>query len=227
VSPSDYRDAVRQMTSVLAAPEKRLLIYIAQRLPAWVNSDHLTVLGGLAMLGAGASYWFAARYPPALVLVVVCLGINWFGDSLDGTVARVRNCQRPRYGFYVDHILDTVGALFIVAGLGLSGYMTPLVAAAVLAAYYLLSIEIYLAASVLKTFQMGFFGFGPTELRILMAIGTLALFNHATVTIAGHRFLLFDVGGVCTVAGLTLFFLVSAVRNTRVLYKEEPVVRAS
>jgi phosphatidylglycerophosphate synthase len=215
------------MTSVLAAPEKRLLIFMAQRLPAWVNSDHLTVLGGLAMLGAGASYWLSARYPPALWLVVVFLAINWFGDSLDGTVARVRNCQRPRYGFYVDHILDTVGVLMLVAGLGLSGYMTPLVAAVVLAAYYLLSIEIYLAASVLKTFQMGFFGFGPTELRILVAIGTLALFNHSKVTIAGHRFLLFDVGGVCAAAGMTLFFLVSAAKNTRKLYKEEPIARAS
>jgi len=227
VSPSDYRDAVRQQTSVLAAPEKRLLIYIARRLPAWVNSDHLTVLGGLGMLGAGASYWLSARYPPALLLVVVCLGINWFGDSLDGTVARVRNCQRPRYGFYVDPMLDTIGALMIVAGLGLSGYMTPLVAAAVLVAYYLLSIEVYLAASALKTFQMGFFGFGPTELRILMAIGTVALFNHATVSIAGHRFLLFDVGGVCAAVGMTLFFLVSAARNTRTLYREEPIARAS
>jgi len=227
VPPSEYRAAVRQQTSVLAAAEKRLLIYIARRLPAWVNSDHLTVLGGLGMIGAGASYWLAARYPPALLLVVVFLGVNWFGDSLDGTVARVRNCQRPRYGFYVDHILDTIGALLIVAGLGLSGYMTPLVAAAVLVAYYLLSIEVYLAASALKTFQMGFFGFGPTELRILMAIGTLALFNHAKVTIGGQRFLLFDVGGVCAAAGMTLFFLVSAARNTRALYKEEPIARAS
>jgi archaetidylinositol phosphate synthase len=224
---STYRDAVRQQTSVLAAAEKRLLIHIAHRLPAWVGSDHLTVLGGLATLGAGVSYWLSARQPAALVLVVVFLGINWFGDSLDGTVARVRNCQRPRYGFYVDHILDTIGALFIVAGLGLSGFMTPLVAAAVLVAYYLLSIEVYLAASVLKTFEMGFFGFGPTELRILMAIGTLALFNHAKVTIAGHRFLLFDVGGVCAAAGMTLFFVVSAARNTRALYREEPIARAS
>jgi archaetidylinositol phosphate synthase len=224
---STYRDAVRQQTSVLAAAEKRLLIHIAHRLPAWVGSDHLTVLGGLATLGAGVSYWLSARQPAALVLVVVFLGINWFGDSLDGTVARVRNCQRPRYGFYVDHILDTIGALFIVAGLGLSGFMTPIVAAAVLVAYYLLSIEVYLAASVLKTFEMGFFGFGPTELRILMAFGTLALFNHAKVTIAGHRFLLFDVGGVCAAAGMTLFFVVSAARNTRALYREEPIARAS
>jgi archaetidylinositol phosphate synthase len=227
VQPSTYRDAVRQQTSVLAAAEKRLLIHIAKRLPAWINSDHLTVLGGVAMLGAGASYWLSARYPLTLVLAVVFLAINWFGDSLDGTVARVRNCQRPRYGFYVDHILDTVGALFIVAGLGLSGHMTPLVAAVVLAAYYMLSIEVYLAASVLKTFRMGFFGFGPTELRILMAIGTVALFNHAKVNIAGHAFLLFDVGGVCAAAGMIVFFLASSARNTGALYKEEPLARAS
>jgi archaetidylinositol phosphate synthase len=225
VAPSLYRDVVRLQTSVLAAAEKRLLVRIARRLPGWVSSDHLTVLGGLAMAGAGASYWLSARYPAALLLVVVFLGINWFGDSLDGTVARVRNCQRPRYGFYVDHILDTLGVLFLLAGLGLSGYMTPLVAAAVLAAYYMLSIEIYLAASVLRTFRMGFFGFGPTELRILLGIGTLALFNHANVVIAGRSFLLFDVGGVIAAAGMALFFLVSAAGHTRALYREEPLIR--
>lgn len=150
------QDAVRLQTSVLSAAEKRLLVRIASRLPGWINSDHLTALGGLAMLGAGASYWLSARYPAALVLVVVCLAVNWFGDSLDGTVARVRHCQRPRYGFYVDHVLDTLGVLFLLAGLGLSGYMTPMMAAAVLAAYYLLSIEIYLTTVARRTFRMGF-----------------------------------------------------------------------
>ena len=222
-----YRDATRLQTSVLAAAERRLLISMARRLPAWVTSDQLTLLGTVAMVGAGASYWLSARYPWALLLVVACLGLNWFGDSLDGTLARVRDCQRPRYGYYVDHILDTVGALFVVAGLGLSGHMTPIVAAAVLAAYYMLSIEVFLAASVLKTFRMGFFGFGPTELRILLAIGTLSLFNHARVGIAGRTFLLFDVGGAIAAAGMALFFLVSAARNARALYREEPLIRAS
>jgi archaetidylinositol phosphate synthase len=220
-----YHDAVRLQTSVLAAAEKRLLIRMAERLPGWVSSDHLTVLGGLAMLGAGAGYWLSARHPSALWLVVACLAVNWFGDSLDGTVARVRNCQRPQYGFYVDHVLDTVGVLFILAGLGLSGHMTPLVAIAVLAAYYLLSIEIYLATAVLRTFRMGFFGFGPTEMRILLAIGTLALFSHSKVTLAGRSLLLFDVGGLVAAAGMTLFFVVSAAQNTRALYKAEPAPR--
>jgi len=225
VEATTYRAAVRLQTSVLAAAEKRLLIRIARRLPRWVNSDHLTALGGLAMLAAGVGYWLSARHPAALVLVVACLAVNWFGDSLDGTVARVRNCQRPRYGFYVDHVLDTLGVLFILGGLGLSGHMTPIVAVGVLAAYYLLSIEIYLATSALGTFRMGFAGLGPTELRILLAIGTLALFNHARVTIAGRSFLLFDVGGVIAAAGMVVFFLVSAAQNTRALYREEPLVK--
>jgi phosphatidylglycerophosphate synthase len=157
--------------------------------------------------------------------VVVCLGVNWFGDSLDGTVARVRNCQRPRYGFYVDHVLDTIGVLFLLAGLGLSGFMTPMVAASVLTAYYLLSIEIYLTTAVRRAFRMGFGGFGPTELRIVLAVGTLALFDHAKVTLAGRSFLLFDVGGAIAAAGMVACFLVAAAQNTRALYREEPLLK--
>ncbi len=222
----EIADHRRHHASLLAAPEKRLLVRIARRLPAWINPDHLTALGGLAMLGAGASYWLSARRPAGLVLAVACLGANWFGDSLDGTVARVRGCQRPRYGFYVDHVLDSLGVLFLLAGLGLSGFMTPIVAAAVLAAYYLLSIEIYLTTAVRRTFRMGFGGSGPTERRIVLAAGTLALFDHAQVTIAGRRFLLFDVGGAIAAAGMVAFFLVAAAQNTRALYREEPLAKA-
>jgi len=223
VTSTTFQDAVRLQTSALSTAEKRLLIRIARRLPAWISSDHLTALGALAMLMAGACYWLSARHQVGLVLAVVCLAINWFGDSLDGTVARVRDCQRPRYGFYVDHVLDTAGTLFLLAGLGASGYMSPMVALALLAAYYLISIEIYLATCVLHTFRMAFFKLGPTELRILLAVGTLALFFHPSVTIAGRSFLLFDVGGVVAAAGLAVIFGLSAARNTRTLYKAEPL----
>jgi archaetidylinositol phosphate synthase len=223
VTSTTFQDAVRLQTSALSTAEKRLLIRIARRLPARISSDHLTALGALAMLMAGVCYWLSARHPIGLVLAVVCLAINWFGDSLDGTVARVRDCQRPRYGFYVDHVLDTAGTLFLLAGLGASGYMSPMVALALLAAYYLISIEIYLATCVLHTFRMAFFKLGPTELRILLAVGTLALFFHPSVTIAGRSFLLFDVGGVVAAAGLAVIFGLSAARNTRTLYKAEPL----
>ena len=124
---TEFKTAARAHTSFLAAAEKRTLIWIAKRLPAGVNSDHLTALGFVSLILAGASYWYAASNPWALLLVIPLLALNWFGDSLDGTLARVRNRQRPRYGFYVDHILDALGMSFLMAGMAFSGYLTPLV----------------------------------------------------------------------------------------------------
>src|SRR5207253_403515 len=103
---------------------------LARRMPKWVNSDHLTFLGFLGMILAGTCYFYAKWNSLALVGAVVALAVNWFGDSLDGTLARVRNQQRPRYGFYVDHIADSFGTLVLIGGLGLSGYMTGAVALA-------------------------------------------------------------------------------------------------
>ncbi len=125
---SNYREAKRVHTSVLAAAEKRLLIWMAERLPGWVNSDHLTVLAGLAMAVAGICYWIGPASPLAMAVAILMLGLNWFGDSLDGTLARVRHHERPRYGFYVDHVLDVIGILFLLAGFALGGFMTPVVA---------------------------------------------------------------------------------------------------
>ena len=136
---------IRENGSLLAVAEKRALIWMAERLPRWVGSDHLTLLGLGAMLAAGLAYWVSGSYPLALWLVVVALAVNWFGDSLDGTVARVRNQQRPMYGYYVDHVIDIVGALFLLGGLAMSGYMTPLVALGLLIGYLMLSAETYLA----------------------------------------------------------------------------------
>jgi phosphatidylglycerophosphate synthase len=192
-------------------------------MPARVNSDHLTSLALLAMLGAGLSYWLASVTPLGLLLVVVCLALNWFGDSLDGTLARVRNHQRPRYGYYVDHIVDGFGALFLLGGLALSGYMHPFIALGLLLAYYLLSIDSYLAAHTVGQFKITHFYMGPTELRILLAIGNLMLLVHPNATILGQTYRLFDVGGAVAIAGLFVTLLVSVVRNTRTLYRAEPI----
>jgi len=221
-----YRDAVRLQTSVLSAAEKRLLIRIATRLPGWINSDHLTLLGAAGMLATGLSYWLSSYNPAWLLGAILGLAVNWFGDSLDGTVARVRNLQRPRYGFYVDHVLDTVGTLFLLGGLGFSGYMSPAVALVVLAAYYMLNIEVYLATAVLHEFRMAFFKLGPTELRLLLIAGTLVLFVRPRVALAGREFLLFDVGGVVAAIALVCVFVLSAARNTRTLHRAEPLPKA-
>jgi len=214
---------IREHGSLLADSEKRLLIWIAQRLPRAVTSDHLTLLALLAMALAGGAYAAARVFPPALWLVVIALGINWFGDSLDGTLARVRRVERPRYGFYVDHVLDIVGTSLLLGGLACSGYMTPLVAMILLVAYLLVTAEVFLATAVHGVFRMSFLWIGPTELRILLAIGTLALFRdpHVDLGIAG-RHSLFDVGGIIGAAGLMIALAIATVRNTRVLARMEP-----
>ena len=119
---------IREYGGFLAGPEKKALLWLAQKTPRSIHSDHLTLLGLVAMLLAGASYWAASRNKFALIVVVLSLAANWLGDSLDGTLARVRNKLRPRYGFYVDHMVDAFGALFLLAGLALSGYMSERVA---------------------------------------------------------------------------------------------------
>ena len=156
---TQFRNAVRRQESLLAAVEKQCLPWLAHRLPARVNSDHLTLLGFAAMFLAGACYALARWWSPSLLLVDLWLAVNWFGDSLDGTLARVRNQQRPRYGFYVDHMVDTFGALFLIGGLALSGYMAGWVALALLLSFYLLSINSYLATYTLGTFELSFWKF--------------------------------------------------------------------
>ena len=219
-----FTNATRIMNGLTARTEKRALIWLAERMPRAVNSDHLTALAALAMVGASIFYAMARSWPPALLLVNVCLAINWFGDSLDGTVARVRNQQRPRYGFYVDHVLDCVGITILVAGMAASGLMSPVMALVFLVAYLLVSIEVYLATYCLATFKMSFMGCGPTELRILLAIGNVAAMMHPRVTLFGVVWPLFDVGALVAIAGLVITFTLSALRNGRTLFEAEPRV---
>ncbi|MBV9086072.1 MAG: CDP-alcohol phosphatidyltransferase family protein, partial [Acidobacteriaceae bacterium] len=148
---------------------------------------------------------------------------NWFGDSLDGTLARWRNQQRPRYGFYVDHMIDTFGAAFLMGGLAISGFLHWYVALGMLFAFLVLSIEVYLATYTLGTFQLSYGVFGPTEIRILLAIGNVALFYKPMVHAFGSPYRLFDVGGVIAIAAMVLITLISTVRHTIALYRMEPV----
>lgn len=217
---------VREHGSLLAGIEKETLVWIAKRLPAWMNSDHLTLLGFSAMLMAGIAYWAASWNRLALWLVVIALAVNWFGDSLDGTLARVRNRQRPRYGFYVDHVLDMVGAVFLLGGLALSGYMSPLLALGVLAAYLLVVAEEFLSTHVQSVFRLSFMRIGPTELRILLAIGTLYLLREPWVHWGAlGDFRLFDVGGAIAIAGLGMKLIICAGRNAHALYLAERLPR--
>jgi archaetidylinositol phosphate synthase len=216
----------REQSSLLAMPERYVLEGLARRMPQWVTPDHLTLLGLGSMLMAGAAFWAGGHNPHALLLVVVALALNWFGDSLDGTLARVRNRQRPRYGFYVDHVVDLIGTSFLLGGLALSGYISPIIALSLLAVYSMVQAEVYLATHVRGVFRMAFMRVGPTELRIILAIGAIYLLYKPYVSIAGRGpFLLFDVGGVVSIAGLVIALTVSALRNTVALYEAERLPR--
>ena len=220
---NQFREARRIQESFLAAAEKRALLWLAQRTPSAINSDHLTVLGLLAMAGAGAGYYWSATNRLGLVVVILCLAVNWLGDSLDGTLARFRNCPRPRYGFYVDHMVDAFSAFFLLGGLALSGYMSPWIALGLLIAYLMLSIEVYLASYTLADFRISHFKMGPTELRLLLCVGNVALFRKPMSHIAGHVFRLFDIGGVIGISGMLLILLLSTARNAVRLYRQEPL----
>ena len=211
---------VRIHGAITATAEKRLLIWIAERLPASINSDHLTCAAAVALLGVGASFWAGGA---ALALVIPLLVVNWLGDSLDGTLARVRHHERPRYGYYVDHVLDAVGFASIFGGLILGGHLSPALGLAFIGAYYLVLVEISLATHARGTFRLAAFGVGPTELRLLLAAGTVQLMRSGLIAVGTHRWLLFDVGAAVAIAGFLLTFARSAVANTVALYREEPL----
>ncbi|HEU5351846.1 MAG TPA: CDP-alcohol phosphatidyltransferase family protein [Terracidiphilus sp.] len=218
-----FAHAQRINRSLTATAEKRVLLWLAQRAPRWLTSDQLTALGLFAQLAAGAFFALARFHRGFLLAVIVCLALNWLGDSLDGTLARVRRLERPRFGFYVDHIVDLFGAFALMLGLGLSGFLHWPIAAAMLLAFLLLSAESYLATYALARFQLSQGLFGPTEIRILLAIGCLALLRSRFAVLFGHRILLFDVGGI--VASIVMFAmaLLTAFRHTAELYRQEPL----
>src|SRR3982750_4304315 len=199
---ADFR-MIREHDSVLAASEKRLLVGMAGGLPKWVNSVHLTFIGDAAMLGIGLCYWAGGG---ALLMVIPLLALHWFGDSLRVTLARVRKQERPHYGYYVAHVLDAVGFSCLFGGLMLGGHMTPVMGFAFLASYYLVVAEISMATHARGTFKMAFMKVGPTELRILLAAGTLQLMRSDHVFLGSHQWLLFDVGGAVAAAGMLVAF---------------------
>jgi archaetidylinositol phosphate synthase len=218
---TDFVNATRTNFALTAGLEKRVLVWIAERTPAAINPDHFTALAFVAQLAAGAFYALASHDAMALWFVNLFIAVNWLGDSLDGTLARVRNRLRPRYGFYVDHIVDTFGASALMAGIGCSGYVHWQIAAGMLVCFYALSIESYLATYTMGRFQLSHGVFGPTEIRILLVLGNVRLLIQPYVNIVGHRFLLFDVGGMAAVAGMTIMVVTAAVRHTVRLYREE------
>lgn len=218
-----FTSARRVNHAFTASLERRALQWMAARIPRCVSSDQLTALGLGAQIVAGIGYALARYNRYALLLVIACVVLNWFGDSMDGTLARIRCQQRPRYGFYVDHMVDMFGAVALMCGLGCSGLVHWQVAIAMLIAFLLLSCESYLATYTLSEFQLSQGLFGPTEIRVLLIVGNLALLRSPYSVIFGQRWLLFDVGGVIATVGMAGMAVLLTVRHTAQLYREEPL----
>ena len=167
--------ARRELTFLLAEPERRVLRALAARLPQWVTSDGLTAVGLVGAVGAGAAYALSTLNAAWLWVASALLVVNWLGDSLDGTLARVRRAERPRYGYYLDHMLDAFSTAAIGAGIGLSPYVNLGVALAGVIAYLILSINIYLESQAFAVFRLGYSRIGPTEARIVLIAANVAL----------------------------------------------------
>lgn len=222
-SEVEFATARRVNRSLTASAEKRALEWMAKRAPRWLSSDQLTLLGVTAQIGAGVCYALSRYQRYALLGVILCLALNWIGDSLDGTLARVRQQQRPRYGFYVDHMADVLGSVALMCGLACSGFLHWQTAVAMLIAFLVLSSESYLATYTLSRFQLSQGIFGPTEIRILLIIGNLALLRNPYATIFGHNILLFDLGGSVATVAMFAMAIVVTLRHTAELYRQEPL----
>jgi archaetidylinositol phosphate synthase len=218
---SKFREAIRVQQAITASLERKVLSWLAQRTPDWVSPDDLTLLGFLAQLLAGLCYALARWSSASLIVAIFFIALNWLGDSLDGTLARYRMRLRPRYGFYVDHMIDSFGAAFLMIGLAISGYVHWEIAAALLTAFLILSIETYLAAYTLSDFRLSHGLFGPTEIRILLAVGNLTVLFWPRLHVFGRTLMLLDVGGAIGAAGMLGMAVAAAYRHTAQLYRQE------
>ncbi len=196
-------------TSFLSAIEKRVLVWMAHRLPLWVSPDLLTFIGLIAMIGIGICYYLSKIHFIYLIGASIGLLLNWFGDSMDGTVARVRKMQRPKYGYYLDHLVDAFGTCFMMLGLAYSGLITPILGIILLLLYLIMSINIYLATHTIGMFKISFAGFSPTEGRILLIIMNTILIFFKGFHIGSWQVKLLDVVTIPS----AIFFLILTLRS--------------
>ncbi|WP_051955673.1 CDP-alcohol phosphatidyltransferase family protein [Beijerinckia mobilis] len=217
------KSTVRIQTNVMAQAERRLLNWLCPRLPSWVTPDHLTLFGVLGAVFVFLGYIGSYATPVLLWLAILGYGVHWFGDSLDGSLARFRKIERPRYGYFLDHSVDAVCNLIIMMSLGATHYVRMDSALFALTGYYMLCMYVFLNNQVSGTFRLTFLALGPTELRIVLIGLTLAMYSVGTagVTIGGAFFSYYDFvligGGIIFVA----LFLASILPRISELRRQE------
>src|SRR4051812_40669389 len=219
-------DAPRSKQFLLAVPEQRTLEWIAGRLPRRILPDHLTALGVVAAVGIAVAYGLSNGDKAWLWAASALLVVHWLGDSLDGTLARVRKIERPKYGYYLDHLVDAIATALIGIGLGLSPYMLLATGLVIVIVYLVLSINTYLETYALGVFTLGVARVGPTEARLaLVVVNTLIVLGVGLgFQVAGLGVTVLDLVGLGAAALALLALFGRAARNLRVLAEREPSV---
>jgi len=216
--------ATREMQFLLAEPEKRVLRALAIRVPRSIRSNHLTALGTIGAAGAGIAYALTSLDPAWLWVASLMLAVNWLGDSLDGTLARVRQTQRPKYGYYLDHIVDAFSTAAIGIGIGLSPYVDLGIALGLVVVYLALSINIYLESTVFGVFRLAYGRLGPTEVRIILVLLNTAVVLYEATPVA-LPFALQQIanwGMAVVLVGMVGMLVARFARNLHHLAKLEP-----
>ena len=228
------KQSERIQTSILNAAEKKALVWMGQRMPRWITSDMMTVFGTIGAVVIAVGYYLSGQNIAFLWLASLGVVMNWFGDSLDGTIARVRNQQRPVYGFFVDHTVDVVNETIMFIGMGLSPLMNLDLALMILAAYLMLSVYVYISAHLKGEFRLTYAKMGPTELRIIaILMNTLFIFVRplrefsVSTRILGQDLSLgvLDLAGIVILVALLAAYFVSIIRDAREYAKKEPLPR--
>lgn len=227
MSAGEAEEAVhadREESFLLAVPEKRLLRWIAAKLPRWILPDDMTALGVLAAIAVAVAYQLSNEAIGWLWVASALLVVQWVGDSLDGTLARVRGIERPTYGYYLDHLVDAVATAAIGIGLGLSPFMLLSTGTLIVVAYLILSINVYLESFAFNRFSIGYGKIGPTEIRLILILlnTALALELGLDFTLVGLDLTVFDIVGLAIAGTMIVLLLGRSFRNLRELARREP-----
>ena len=217
--------AEREESFLLAVPEKRFLRWTAAKLPRWILPDDMTALGVVAALAVAVAYQLSNDGSAWLWVASALLVVQWVGDSLDGTLARVRGIERPTYGYYLDHLVDAIATAAIGIGLGLSPFMLLSVGTLIVVAYLILSINVYLESFAFNRFSIGYGKIGPTEIRlILILLNTLLALDLVGLDfdVAGLDLTVFDLVGLAIAATMIVLLVGRSIRNLRELAEREP-----
>jgi phosphatidylglycerophosphate synthase len=228
----EKKQAARIQTSILNPLEKKVLVWLAERMPSWVTSDMLTFVGFLGAIVMATGYALANLNLNWLWLSCLGLLINWFGDSLDGSLARVRNTQRKTYGFYIDHNVDVINETIMFVGVGLSPLMNMSFAMFALVAYFMLSIYVYIDCHLKGEMRLTYAGMGPTEFRLILIIVNICFIYipllsqwKKPITIFHNDFQvgLFDYIAVAAALAIFAAYIVSFFKDLKYFNQQDPI----